>query len=247
MIKIAKVYKVDTKIDSNLNQFTEEDAEAMILSGLDKLIVSIDGATRETYSKYRINGDFDKVIGNLGLLVRKKREMKMANPFISWQFLVFRHNEHEIEQAKTMAADMGVDGIGITKAFIGDKDWLPSNEEYSYYKKGEIGGREHTSNYFKPFGEKFCNWPWEAIVVNPNGSVSPCCSVEDEAGDFGNIFNSPFRDIWNNSNYKEARSFIKNKLMPEGKRENICLSCRHSGLTNLDILSCHSLFTQLSR
>jgi radical SAM protein with 4Fe4S-binding SPASM domain len=242
MIKHAKQYDIDTKVDSSLSHFSEKDAEDMILSGLDKLIVSLDGTTPETYSKYRIGGDFNKVMDYLKLLLKKRKELDKPNPYISWQFLVFRHNEHEIEEVRRNAKDIGVDHVGITKAFIGDKNWIPLNEEYSHYKKEEIES-DFTSQHFKPPQDMLCNWPWEAITVNPNGSVSACCSVEDEKDDFGNIFAGSFKDIWNNDKYRQARRFIKNKAKPEKENHNICVGCRHSGLINLDILSCHSFFS----
>ncbi len=245
MIEYAKQYNVDTKVDSSLNHFSEKDAEDMVLSGLDRLIVSIDGASQETYSKYRIGGDFNKVIDNLKILVSKRKELGRVNPYISWQFLVFRHNEHEIEDAKIMSRDLGVDSIGITKAFIGNKEWIPLNEEYSHYKKEEIK-EEFTSEHFKVSRHMACNWPWEAIVINPNGSVSVCCSVEDEKDDFGNIFEASFRDIWNNDKYRQARRFIRNKKGDAEESNNICIGCRHLGLTNIDILACQSFLNYAS-
>jgi radical SAM protein with 4Fe4S-binding SPASM domain len=245
MIKIAKQYHIDTKIDSNLNQFSEEDAERMIAVGLDKIIVSIDGITPETYSKYRVGGDFNKVMNNLKLLLKKKRQLNRSNPYISWQFLVFRHNEHEIEEIKRMGNDLGVDHVGITKAFIGNKDWIPLNEEYSNYRREGaefISPEDRTDEFLKAPQEKVCNWPWEAMVINPNGSVSVCCSVEDEKDDFGNIFQQSFMEVWNNEKYRAARKYIKDKKIIQGRDDNICINCRQLGMINLDILSCHSLF-----
>ena len=243
MISLAKEYNVDTKIDSNFNHLTEEMAEQIILAGLDKIIASIDGITQETYSKYRVGGDFERAMSNLKMLVKKKKDLGRSNPYISWQFLVFRHNEHEIEGARKIAKEIGVDHLGVTKAFIGDKDWFPLSEEHSLYRIGEAdtpAGR--TDGYFKKPIKNFCNWLWEAIVINPNGSVSPCCSVEDEIHDFGNIFRAPFKEIWNNEKYCSARRFIHNKQSVSDRGKNICMDCPHSGLTNLDALSCHSLF-----
>ncbi|MFH1202400.1 MAG: radical SAM protein [Candidatus Omnitrophota bacterium] len=242
MVRHAKEYSIDTKIDSNLNYFSEKEAEDMIVSGLDKLIVSLDGATPETYSKYRIGGNFDKVLAHIKLLLKKRKELGKTNPYISWQFLVFKHNEHEIEEVQRIGKDIGVDHVGITKAFIGNKDWIPLNEEYSNYKKEKIEGGL-TSQYFKSSQDRTCNWPWEGIVINPNGSVSVCCSVEDEKDDFGNIFENPLKDIWNNDQYRQARRFIRNKVKPEEENSNICIGCRHLGLINLAILSCHSFFS----
>jgi len=240
MIRIAKQYHIDTKVDSNLSQLSEQDAEDLILSGLDKIIVSIDGATPETYSKYRVGGDFHRVMDNLKLLIKKKRQLNTIYPYIRWQFLVFRHNEHEIEQVQIIGRDLGID-VGITKAFIGNKDWIPLNNDYSHYQIKGIN-YECTSECLKTPQEAMCNWPWEAIVINPNGSVSPCCSVEDEKDDFGNIFQQSFIEIWNNQSFRVARRYIKDKKTVPNRNNNICINCRQLGMINLDILSCHSFF-----
>lgn len=246
MIKYAKGYNIDTKIDSNLNHLTEEEAREMVNSGLDKLIVSLDGATPQTYSKYRVGGDFNSVMENLRILLEKRQQLERVNPYISWQFLVFRHNEHEIEDVKIIAKDMGIDNVGITKAFIGDKDWMPKNKEYCNYDVGKIKETEKdtspTSGYFKPPQNPYCDWLWDAIVINSNGSVSPCCSVEDEKDDFGNIFHTTFKEIWNSAKYKAARKYVRDKKSVNIEGGNICIGCPHLGLTNVDILSCHSLF-----
>ncbi len=206
------------------------------------MIVSIDGATAETYSKYRVGGDFNRVIDNLKLLLEKKGQFNRIYPYICWQFLVFRHNEHEIEKVKEIGRDLGVD-VGITKAFIGNSDWIPRNPDYSHYQKEEINN-DYTSEHFKRPQEAICNWLWEAIVINPNGSVSPCCSVEDEKDDFGNIFQQPFREIWDNEKYRMARRYIRDKIKAK-EENNICIGCRHLGLINLDISSCHTLFNHI--
>jgi radical SAM superfamily enzyme YgiQ (UPF0313 family)/MoaA/NifB/PqqE/SkfB family radical SAM enzyme len=240
MISYAKKYHVDIKLDTNLNHFDESKAKELVLSGLDKIVVSADGATEETYRKYRVNGDFGLAMDNLKSIVRMRKELRRQKPYITWQFLVFRHNEHEIEKARSMSKRLEVDHLGITKAFIGDKEWIPLNPEYSNYEASETKKDEPTYNHFKPACDSLCNWPWEAIAVNTNGSVSVCCSVEEEKEDFGNIFSQPFDELWNGKKYIDARDHISRKR--QGISGNICVACRHSGLINVDILSCHSFF-----
>jgi radical SAM protein with 4Fe4S-binding SPASM domain len=244
MIKYAKGFHCDIKLDSNLNSLNEDSAEEMVLSGLDKIVVSIDGLTEETYSKYRVGGNFKLAMDNLKLLIKKRQKLKSRKPYITWQFLVFRHNEHEIEQAQRMGRDLGVDHVGITKAFIGDKNWIPLNTQYSNYNLEEIKG-ELTYDSFKVKQDAFCHWPWEAITINPNGTISACCSVEEEKDDFGNIFDESIEYLWNNQKYISARDYIKDKKNGEALDNNICFSCRHLGLINIDILSCHSFFDTL--
>jgi len=241
MIEIAKQYNIDTKIDSNLNSLDEKDIENIILSGLDKIIVSIDGVTKETYSKYRVGGDFNKVMDNLYLLINKKLELNRTNPYICWQFLVFKHNEHEIEKVRKIGKEIGVDHVGITKAFIGDKGWIPKNQKYSHYKIDDV--TTYTPDCFENQQDTACNWPWEAMVINPNGSISPCCSVEYEDDDFGNIFHEPFKNIWNNEKYRTSRSYIKDNKVIDAS-DNICIGCEQRGMINLDIFSCHSFFNK---
>ena len=247
MIKYAKQYHVDIKIDTNMNHLDEGGIEKLILSGLDKIVVSIDGLSQETYGRYRISGDFSLAMHNLKLLVKKRKELKSAKPYITWQFLVFRHNEQEVEEALNLGKRIGVDHVGISKAFIGEKDWIPLNPEYSNYHAEKINEKDMTYNYFKSASGSPCNWLWEAITVNPNGSVSPCCSVEEEKDDFGNIFDQPFEDFWNKEKYQSARNYIRDNTQRTSGNNNICIGCRHSGLTNIDILSCHSFFELLKR
>jgi len=244
MVKYAKQYSPDIKIDTNLTCLDEGSAEKLVASGLDKIVVSIDGLNSGTYSKYRVGGDFNKVMNNLKLLIKKRKSLKSLKPYITWQFLVFRHNEHEADKAVKMGRKLGVNHVGITNAFIGDKDWIPSNPKYSNYNN-EIKEDSMTFDYFKLNDKAFCHWPWEAIAVNTNGSVSACCSVEEEKDDFGNVFDQPFEELWNGEMYRMARMHIKDKGAAKKDRRHICAECRHSGLINIDILSCHSFFDKI--
>jgi len=241
MVKHAKQYSADIKIDTNLTCLNEAGAEKLVKSGLDKIVVSMDGLNEDTYSKYRIGGDFKTVMGNLKLLLKKRKALRSSKPYITWQFLVFRHNEHEIDSAIKMGKKLGVDHVGITKAFIGDKNWIPLNSEYSNYHN-ETKESNLTFDYFKSNGNAFCNWPWEAVTINTNGSVSACCSVEEEKDDFGNFFHQPFEELWNSEMYQTARRHIKDKNIVNKHRRHICIECKHLGLINIDILSCHSFF-----
>lgn len=241
MIKYAKQYHSDIKIDTNLNHLDEDSAKRLVLSGLDKIVVSIDGLTEATYSKYRRGGNFQVAMANLKLLTKKRKELKSSKPYITWQFLVFRHNEHEIDKVIKTGKKLGVDHVGIAKAFIGDKDWIPLNTNYSNYNVEGIDN-DFTYNHFKSPLELFCNWPWEAIAINPNGSVSPCCSVEEEKDDFGNVFDEPFEELWNDEKYQIARNYIRDRNQNIASDRHVCVGCRHLGLINVDILSCHSFF-----
>ncbi|MBN2407446.1 MAG: radical SAM protein [Elusimicrobia bacterium] len=231
MIEYAKRFRIHTKLDTNMNVFDEKKAEEIISSGLDKIILSIDGATQESYQKYRVKGDLEKVIRNIKILVERRKRMNRANPRIEWQFLVFRHNEVEMQDARKMAADLGVDEINFTPPYTGSIEWLTTLEPFrsKYY---EINGEK--VEFRKPGEKTVCNWLWDGITVNSSGSVSPCCSVEDAKDDFcGNISEDAFDKIWNGKMYAEARKHVANHAeKPEKESRNVCLRCDHVGWSN---------------
>ena len=230
MIEEAKACGVDTMLSTNLNAFDEASARRMVRSGLDRVVLSIDGLTQETYERYRINGDYARVIENLKTLVRVKREEGASHPHITWQFLVFKHNENEIERVRETALALGADEVGITAANMPFKPgirehWLPTRREYSLYdaesfpdsppwhwaqakaEEGEAPPSVDVRVYREDKREP-CNWPWAGIAVNPDGSVSPCCSVEEKEYDFGNVFENSFQSVWNNEKYRRARRHV---------------------------------------
>lgn len=230
MIKLAKTFGINTKIDTNFNVFSEQMAEVLVESGLDEISLSIDGTSQETYEKYRRGGSFEKIMRNIDLLVKVRQKLQKKTPFMRWQFLVFKHNEHEIENARVMAEEKGVDDISFTAPYVGNLEWLTTIDKYRtrHYeiKNGQIG--------FKKQGNKMiCEWLWDAIVVNANGSISACCSVEDEKDDFfPNFPEKNFSEIWNDEKYLTARKKISQGENSFPGSSNVCLRCEHWGWNN---------------
>jgi len=218
---IKNKYDFHLIVSSNLNtELSQEQANDLIASGLDILICSIDGATQETYEKYRRNGNLSIVFKNLKLLTKAKKENHKDSPFIIWQYLVFKHNEQELDMAKKIATDIGVDDINFMKPWC-PEDWISTLPEYSNYTINENDKKEYKQL------SKHCYCLWTTIVINANGSVSPCCSVEDEKNDFGNFFNQSLFKLWNNKNYQAARKF--NITKEKSNITNICTICDHIG------------------
>ncbi|HBL16277.1 MAG: hypothetical protein A2X36_04295 [Elusimicrobia bacterium GWA2_69_24] len=266
MIAEAKRHHVDTMLSTNLHAFDEAAAEKLVRSGLDRVIISIDGLTQETYSKYRVGGDYAKVTANLKLLAAKRKELASATPRIEWQFLVFKHNEHEIEQVKETALALGADNAGITAAYLpfrpGIRDeWLPRRREYALYDYDSFPDSppwHWDASQPKAEGEKPpevavkvyqadtreertpCNWPWAGLAVNPDGSVSPCCSVEEKEYDFG-VFDGEgeFDALWNNAAYQKAREHIARFVRREAESipnsKHACERCFSIGRSRFQI------------
>ncbi len=220
MIKYASDNGLFTLTSSNLNIMPDE--EDLINSGLDSMIVSLDGTTQKTYNKYRINGELSKVIENTKKIVQAKKKLKKNNPLIRWQFLVMKHNEHEIEEIKRLAKELEVDNLELKTVQIYSKDdiknFLPQNPKYRRYKI-------KNDDFELKFGIKNrCRRIWTNAVINWDGEVAICCFDKDVEHKIGNINNSTLSDIWKNKKIQK----IRDQILKDRKSIPICWNCGES-------------------
>ena len=103
MVKYASSKKIYTATSTNAHYLTDENAKRTVESGLDRLIISIDGTTQDVYKQYRVGGNLDKVIEGAKNIVKWRKELNSKTPFIFFQFLVVKPNEHQIEDIKKLA------------------------------------------------------------------------------------------------------------------------------------------------
>ena len=118
MVKYASDKGIYTATSTNAHYLTDEAAKKTIESGLDRLIISIDGTTQDVYKQYRIGGNIDKVIEGAKNIVKWKKELNSKTPFVFFQFLVVKHNEHQIEDIKKIAKEIGVDEVRFKTAQV---------------------------------------------------------------------------------------------------------------------------------
>jgi MoaA/NifB/PqqE/SkfB family radical SAM enzyme len=93
--------------------FSETQARRLVHSGIDEVTFSIDGASQETYGKYRQRGRFDVAIANLRAMADEKRRSGRDLPFLNWRYILFTWNDsdEEMNRARALAADIGVDRL----------------------------------------------------------------------------------------------------------------------------------------
>ena len=110
MVRYAKARNLGTSLSSNLSvQISDERIDELIRSGLEYLCVSIDGATQDVYAMYRRRGDLELVLSNVRRIVKRRKELSSRTPVLEWQFIPMKHNEHEVDAARELAAQIGVD------------------------------------------------------------------------------------------------------------------------------------------
>ena len=205
---------------------------SLVNSGIDRITLSIDGASQETYSKYRINGNFQLVIENIKMLVDAKKRFKKKQLLIEWKFIPNKYNEHEISTAKKMARELGVrfrissmvlldyypDGKAqVDMIQLGNK-WLPGNNKYisSRYKSNQ----PYISN-------GICDQLFNSIFINIDGKVLPCCFLTNEENSFGSIRKERFDDIWYNDKYISSRALFVREHFSEPIVRTVCRDCNN--------------------
>lgn len=221
MVKYASAKGIYTATSTNAHYLTDEVAKKTVESGLDRLIISIDGTTQEVYKQYRRGGNVEKVIQGARNIVKWKKELKSKTPFVFFQFLVVKPNEHQVEDIKKLAAEVGVDEVRFKTAQVYDYEndpnqLIPLNEKFSRYKKNKEGKQEAKNKL-----ANHCWKLWHANVITWDGMVVPCCFDKDASHRLGNLKNQSFKQIWHNDNYKQFRK----ELMTSRKNIDICANC----------------------
>lgn len=193
--------------------------EDVVRSGLDKIIISLDGADEETYSNYRYGGDFNRVVAGIKLLIETKKRLRKKNPIVVVQFLIMRHNEHQMEDVKKLAKSLGADKqvfktIQIIDANTSEK-YTPTSKRLSRY---ETVDGDLTLKYLP----NRCRRLWTSTTILSNGDVVPCCFDKEGSYRFGTITTEQtLKVIWRSSDYERFRT----RNLHDRREIDICRNC----------------------
>ena len=209
-----------TSTSTNAHFITEKRAQEIVRSGLDRILISIDGTTQDVYEQYRVHGTLQKVLDGTKNLIEARKNLNSSTPHIIFQFLVVRPNEHQIEEAKQLANDYKVDEIRFKTAQVYDYEngnpLIPTIEKYSRYKRLSNG-----KFIVKSSLDNHCWRMWSGAVVTWDGKVVPCCFDKDATHEMGNLSKEDFKSIWKGKAYTQFR-----KQLLKGRKEiDICKNC----------------------
>ena len=206
----------------NLNNVKDEVIDALVKYNFDGMVVSIDGASNETYSKYRVNGNFDEVIENIKKINEAKKKYKKTCPYLRWQYVIlpFNSNIEEIRKAKEMAKSLDME-------IYFKKDWwlyIPQNSAEIYNETGlsyenEAIASNCTSRWL-PCAEVFFN-----PQVNWDGRFLGCCTLADDIYDL-DAFSMSLEEILNTKEIQQIKELIRGKLYRKEEAKNLkCYKC----------------------
>ena len=215
---------INTTLSTNGHFLSLENSEKIVRSGLNKLIISLDGMDPETYSSYRVNGNYARVMQGIRNIAETKKRSSSGLKLII-QFLVNRNNEGQIQAVVDFARGVNASLHLKSMQIVNDgsfESWLPSIGRYSRYKK-ETDGYKIRSNL-----PDRCLRLWFNPVITWDGKVIPCCFDKNADHEMGDMNKESFKLIWNRPEY---RSFRK-KVNLSRRSIDICRNC-NSGLFRL--------------
>ena len=220
MVNYASSKGIYTATSTNGHFLNKENSKRTVESGLDRLIISIDGTTQSSYETYRIGGNLNKVLAGTRNIIKWKRELRSKTPHLIFQFLVTAANESEVDHAVKLAQSIGVDEIQFKTAQVYEyehgNDLIPKNEKYSRYRKNEDGTFSIKNSLLN-----HCWRLWHSSVITWDGKVVPCCFDKDAQHLLGDLKQDSFTQIWQSTAYLQFRSAV----LRSRKEIDICSNC----------------------
>ena len=205
-------------VSTNAHFLEKDTIEKMIRAGLDRVIVSLDGADENTYAEYRKNGNFTKVIEGIKNLYYIKKQMKVCHPLVELQFLVHRKNQGQIHSIKQLGKQLHADKVSVRRFQIihaqDAPEWLPDkHSRYVVDADGKLRLKKSLKNH--------CWHLLSSAVFTQDGLVVPCCFDKNADYAMGNISTQDFATIWQNDNFGEFRERVFNQR----QQIDICCNC----------------------
>jgi MoaA/NifB/PqqE/SkfB family radical SAM enzyme len=253
LVRLAKSYLLQTALSTSLS-VKKFDADAYVACGLDYMVLSIDGASQAVYERFRRNGNLEMVLENVRRIVEAKKKFARKTPILSWNFLAFEHNVHEIPEASRLAKRLGVDQFRVVRPF--EVTWddpeiraaviQPEVRRFTWTARigiaanwnpfpGDLPASEISQAFGEPWdcvgagsgGDKghTCHWLYKNMAMDAGGRVMPCCAAPGPDRDLVFAqFDQSAGDPFNSAKYRMARSYFAQDRMAEAG-DPFCAQC----------------------
>jgi radical SAM protein with 4Fe4S-binding SPASM domain len=226
IVRAARRHGVYVATSTNAHHITAERAEQLVDCGLNRLVISMDGANQATYEQYRIGGQLERVLEGSRRVMEAVKGAKLSGQrsdlSVVWQFLVTGVNEDQLDEIQAMARKAGVHQLEVKTAQLdAPRDGHPlltrdpALRRYDRMEDGSWSLRNPMKNE--------CRRMWESAVVTWDGRVVPCCFDKDANHEMGQLKpdGSGFHAIWHNARYTAFRKAI----FSDRKSIEMCRNC----------------------
>ena len=231
LVTMTEERGIGSEISTNLSvPLTDQTIDRLIEARLSWMIVSVDGATPETYRRYRRGGNLELVVANTRRIADRKRVLGIDTPYLEWQFIPMRHNEHEMDEIVRMGRDNGVDGvrfkpgrfdktseIAVAGTIMGPliAQWKPTKTKI-YHASENTGAAYHDFH---------CPFLWGHAVVHADGGIGSCCESHLLEHDGGNLAKGSFVEQWNGPAFRRMRQVAVGRTVGAHDDATPCANC----------------------
>jgi radical SAM protein with 4Fe4S-binding SPASM domain len=227
MISYAQLKNIYISISTNGHFVNKKNVDYVLDNAPDKLIFSVDGLDEDSYQKYRVGGTFEQADSGLRELIRRKRERGLKKPFVEFQFIVMKQNEHQMNDVRKYCEDVGVDKLVFKTMQISSYEnaikFLPSNKKYRRYTL------EDKTFRIKHKIKNHCFALWRTSVITWDGKVVPCCFDKNAQNEFGVVNGRAFADVWHSKEYSNFRG----KILSDRISVSMCTNCTEGLKVNI--------------
>ena len=188
---------IEVQFNTNGLSLSEKKIGELLDAGLDRIIFSFDGATKETYEGIRTGSNYERVVNNIKTLVKMRNERGLRRPSVRVQMVKMKENEHEVEDFIRM--------------------WLSiANQVAVSTKREPIGIKEGEVEHFP------CPQIWQRLMVCWDGEVRMCCGDWQGEIVLGNAKESTIYELWHSGKLNKIR-----ELHSQGRFNEIpvCVRC----------------------
>jgi pyruvate-formate lyase-activating enzyme len=225
ILKSAHESGVEITVDNgaNFNSVREDALEALVKYRVRSLTIALDGATAESYRKYRQGGDIDRVIANIRKLNEHKRKYESQLPLLTWQFVIFGHNEHELAEAREAARSLGMRFATKLNVEGWGEQYSPVQDVEKVRAESGFGAASFTEFRAK-YGRDLlvpCQDLWLRPQVNWDGKLLGCCV--NMWGDFGNVFDSGLDECLAGEKYTYTQRMLLGEV--PARSDSPCIHC----------------------
>ncbi|MGF7163102.1 MoaA/NifB/PqqE/SkfB family radical SAM enzyme [Rhodoligotrophos appendicifer] len=213
----------ETFLSTNATKLTVEMAERLILAGLGRVYLCMDGFSKEAQESYRVNSDFEEVKANIEMFLATRRRLGVKNPKCVLQTLLTGYSEHQMDDIRAWAESAGFDQIRFKTFSIGSYTSEEEKRDFSRFLPTKEELRRHPTGIQRAT----CTAPLHQTVVFWNGDLGLCCIDYDQMVQLPNIGAGGFLDAYRSDEAARARK--KGYL----KQFEICKGCSYSNAENM--------------
>lgn len=221
--------------------------EALALSGLDEVRVSVDAATPQTYKRVRGADGFSRILANVKALAATKIRLGSSTPRVSLWMTGMKTNIAELPALVRVAAESGISEVYLQRLVYSGRGRAQRGEAlYGRLDQRELASLEAAQALATSLGVtlrgsnealpgaaqaqkavawRACRRPWSLVYITANGNVLPCCIAPFTEAPYGglvlgNAFREPLETIWNGPLYQRWR-----ERMLAGEPPPACANC----------------------